>query len=204
MPSVRQQHPQEWLCPISWELMLFPCTLVQTNQTFERTNIERWLANGGCICPLTGTILENQELQDNQGLADQIHAWLSDQGYTPDQWAEQTKLLRQSVAPGSFSVSASSFSAAARPHMELHNRPVAPIRRHRRPNIFRKLLALMCCFGSWEEFQKAEEMRRAWVYTLDRPPAGLPAGTVAAQRNPNEVPCYPAGWPSLRLFSGSI
>ena len=32
MPSVRQQPPQEWLCPISWELMLFPCTLVQTNQ----------------------------------------------------------------------------------------------------------------------------------------------------------------------------
>ena len=32
VPSLRQQPPQEWLCPISWEVMLHPCTLVQTKQ----------------------------------------------------------------------------------------------------------------------------------------------------------------------------
>ena len=32
VPSLQQQPPQEWLCPISWDLMLHPCTLVQTKQ----------------------------------------------------------------------------------------------------------------------------------------------------------------------------
>ena len=70
--------------------------------------------------------------------------------------------------------------------------------------IWVQIIAFTCCFGSWEEFQKAEEMRRAWVHTLDRPPAGLPAGYVAPVHNPNEVPCYPAGWPSVRLFTSQL
>ena len=48
---------------------------------------------------------------------------------------------RQSVAPGSFSVSASSFSASARPRLALHSRPSIPVRR-RRPNLFQKVTGL--------------------------------------------------------------
>ena len=32
LPQLSQQPPQEWLCPISLELMLYPVTLVQTQQ----------------------------------------------------------------------------------------------------------------------------------------------------------------------------
>lgn len=46
MPSLKQQPPQEWLCPISWELMLYPCTLVQTKQVCYSSY--RWAPF--CLC----------------------------------------------------------------------------------------------------------------------------------------------------------
>ena len=104
-------------------------------QTFERFNIERWLENGGTICPLTGTPLQSQELQDNQSLALQIHAWLQEQGYTPEAWAEQMKLNRRSVAP--FSVSATSTGPPGRSNSR---GPIAVEHRvRRRPTIFHKV-----------------------------------------------------------------
>ncbi|CAL8471971.1 g11513 [Coccomyxa elongata] len=73
--------PNEFLCPISLEIMYFPLILVATGQTYDLTSIDAWVGSGGTICPLTGLQLSGKaELRLNTGLRTQICEWLATQG----------------------------------------------------------------------------------------------------------------------------
>ena len=39
--------PNEFLCPISLELMYFPVVLVATGQTYDLNSIDAWVSSGG-------------------------------------------------------------------------------------------------------------------------------------------------------------
>lgn len=39
--------PNEFLCPISLEIMYFPVILVATGQTYDLTSIDAWVSSGG-------------------------------------------------------------------------------------------------------------------------------------------------------------
>ncbi|KAJ4878646.1 U-box domain-containing protein 31 [Raphanus sativus] len=72
-----QETPSVFICPISLEPMQDPVTLC-TGQTYERSNILKWLSLGHRTCPTT-----MQELWDdavftpNKTLHQLIHAWFS-------------------------------------------------------------------------------------------------------------------------------
>eukprot|EP00210_Caulerpa_lentillifera_P003076 g2938.t1 len=67
--------PKTYFCPISYHLFRDP-VLLQTGQTYERSAIERWLAEGGSICPITGVELPRPVvLSPNVALRQAIEDW---------------------------------------------------------------------------------------------------------------------------------
>ncbi|XP_051118045.1 U-box domain-containing protein 15 [Andrographis paniculata] len=55
--------PKEFLCPITMEIMTDP-VIVATGQTYERDNIEKWLASDRRTCPKTGKVLERDSIEE--------------------------------------------------------------------------------------------------------------------------------------------
>ncbi|XP_038983567.1 U-box domain-containing protein 30-like [Phoenix dactylifera] len=68
--------PSVFICPISLEAMLDPVTLC-TGQTYERTNILKWLSMGHLTCPTTMQELWDDAVTPNRTLHQLIHAWFS-------------------------------------------------------------------------------------------------------------------------------
>lgn len=68
---LRGDHPREYLCPISLELMEDPVILC-TGHTFDRLNIEAWFAAGHRTNPCTGQTLARRALTTNFALRDAI------------------------------------------------------------------------------------------------------------------------------------
>lgn len=67
--------PETFFCPISFHLFRDP-VLLQTGQTYERSVIQRWLAEGGSICPITGVELPKPViLTPNVALRQAIEDW---------------------------------------------------------------------------------------------------------------------------------
>lgn len=66
--------PEEFLCPISLELMVDP-VIVASGQTYERAAIERWLEEGHTTCPKTGLKLFHNFLVPNSNLRRLITQW---------------------------------------------------------------------------------------------------------------------------------
>eukprot|EP00249_Psilotum_nudum_P000093 c10344_g1_i1 orf=206-1450(-) len=67
--------PDFFLCPISLELMRDP-VIISSGQTFERTNIEKWLRDGCCTCPVTRQVVDlDQDLIPNHTLRRLIQDW---------------------------------------------------------------------------------------------------------------------------------
>lgn len=67
--------PETFFCPISFHLFRDP-VLLQTGQTYERSVIQRWLAEGGSICPITGVELPKPViLTANVALRQAIEDW---------------------------------------------------------------------------------------------------------------------------------
>lgn len=59
------EPPDQFLCPVSEELMVEPVMLVETGQTYDRTSIEGWFAKGKNTCPLSGRELDAKQLVPN-------------------------------------------------------------------------------------------------------------------------------------------
>nr|GMD18465.1 U-box domain-containing protein 11-like [Ipomoea batatas] len=66
--------PNDFLCPISLELMRDP-VIVATGQTYERSYIQRWIDCGNTTCPKTQQKLEHLTLTPNYVLRSLISQW---------------------------------------------------------------------------------------------------------------------------------
>ncbi|KAK7318440.1 hypothetical protein RJT34_03141 [Clitoria ternatea] len=67
--------PHLFRCPISLDLLEDPVTLC-TGQTYDRSNIEKWLAAGNLTCPVTMQKLHDPSIVPNHTLRHLIHQWL--------------------------------------------------------------------------------------------------------------------------------
>nr|DAD39302.1 TPA_asm: hypothetical protein HUJ06_013625 [Nelumbo nucifera] len=67
--------PHLFRCPISLDLFTDPVTLC-TGQTYDRSNIEKWLAAGNLTCPVTMQRLHDRSLVPNHTLRHLIDQWL--------------------------------------------------------------------------------------------------------------------------------
>uniref|UniRef100_A0A2P2JR89 RING-type E3 ubiquitin transferase n=1 Tax=Rhizophora mucronata TaxID=61149 RepID=A0A2P2JR89_RHIMU len=65
---------QSFYCPITRDVMVDPVE-TSSGQTFERSAIEKWLADGNKLCPLTMTILDTSILRPNKTLRQSIEEW---------------------------------------------------------------------------------------------------------------------------------
>ncbi|KAI3719564.1 hypothetical protein L6452_20466 [Arctium lappa] len=65
---------QSFYCPITREVMVDPVETF-SGHTFERSAIEKWLADGSNLCPLTMIPLENSVLRPNRTLRQSIEEW---------------------------------------------------------------------------------------------------------------------------------
>ena len=61
-------------CSLTHEVMVDPVE-TSTGQTFERSAIEKWLAEGNNICPLTNSPLDTAVLRPNKTLRQSIEEW---------------------------------------------------------------------------------------------------------------------------------
>mmetsp|Transcript_12578 Transcript_12578/g.18999 ORF Transcript_12578/g.18999 Transcript_12578/m.18999 type:complete len:443 (-) Transcript_12578:295-1623(-) len=73
----RQGPPDEFLCPITQELMQDP-VIAQDGHTYERTAIEAWLTTGNGTSPMTNQPLTSGTLLPNFNLKSQISSWKTD------------------------------------------------------------------------------------------------------------------------------
>ncbi|XP_057532700.1 U-box domain-containing protein 15 [Amaranthus tricolor] len=68
------ETPQEFLCPITLEIMTDP-VIVSTGQTYERESIQKWLESNHRTCPKTGQVLEHLSIAPNYALKNLIMQW---------------------------------------------------------------------------------------------------------------------------------
>ncbi|GMH16474.1 hypothetical protein Nepgr_018315 [Nepenthes gracilis] len=68
--------PSVFICPISLEPMQDPVTLC-TGQTYERSNILKWLSLGHYTCPTTMQELWDDSITPNKTLSHLIYSWFS-------------------------------------------------------------------------------------------------------------------------------
>jgi hypothetical protein len=66
--------PDEFLCPISYEVMTDPVVLLEDGHTYERSSIEAWLARSG-MSPMTNLRLQSKALNPNYALRSAIERW---------------------------------------------------------------------------------------------------------------------------------
>lgn len=65
---------KSFICPITIEVMVDPVE-TSSGQTFERTAIKRWFADGNTTCPMTMTPLDTSVLRPNRTLRHSIQEW---------------------------------------------------------------------------------------------------------------------------------
>ncbi|PIA47733.1 hypothetical protein AQUCO_01400379v1 [Aquilegia coerulea] len=85
MKDDQMNIPHLFKCPISLDLFQDPVTLC-TGQTYDRCNIEKWLAAGNVTCPVTMQKLHDLSLVPNHTLQHLIHHWLCmDNRFNPEE-----------------------------------------------------------------------------------------------------------------------
>ncbi|XP_021732249.1 U-box domain-containing protein 15-like [Chenopodium quinoa] len=72
--SPTTEIPQEFLCPITLEIMTDP-VIVVTGQTYERESIQKWLDSNHRTCPKSGQVLQHLSLAPNYALKNLIIQW---------------------------------------------------------------------------------------------------------------------------------
>ncbi|CAD7701373.1 unnamed protein product [Ostreobium quekettii] len=72
--------PDDFMCPISLQLMRKPMIVVETGHTYDATSIEEWFATGKKTCPETGLALESTQLVHNITLQRLIDDWVEKNG----------------------------------------------------------------------------------------------------------------------------
>ncbi|KAG6429446.1 hypothetical protein SASPL_107497 [Salvia splendens] len=65
---------QSFFCPITGDIMMDPVE-TSSGYTFEREAIEKWLALGNSLCPLTKTPLSKLSVRPNRTLRQSIEEW---------------------------------------------------------------------------------------------------------------------------------
>lgn len=65
---------QSFYCPMNMDVMVDPVE-TSSGQTFERSAIERWFAEGNDLCPLTNIPLNTSILRPNKSLRQSIEEW---------------------------------------------------------------------------------------------------------------------------------
>ncbi|TKW39205.1 hypothetical protein SEVIR_1G163000v4 [Setaria viridis] len=73
--------PEQFLCPISSEIMRDPVVLA-SGQTYDRHFIQEWLGAGNRTCPQTQQVLSNTILIPNHLVRSMISQWCTDNGIT--------------------------------------------------------------------------------------------------------------------------
>eukprot|EP01083_Nonionella_stella_P074832 203104_1 len=73
------QPPEEFLCPISAELMVDPVMVTQSGWTYDRVEIEAWIRENGTD-PNTRHACSVDDLVPNRTLRDAIMSWKADMG----------------------------------------------------------------------------------------------------------------------------
>ncbi|RCV06434.1 hypothetical protein SETIT_1G161800v2 [Setaria italica] len=73
--------PEQFLCPISSEIMRDPVVLA-SGQTYDRRFIQEWLGAGNRTCPQTQQVLSNTILIPNHLVRSMISQWCTDNGIT--------------------------------------------------------------------------------------------------------------------------
>ncbi|KAF8689595.1 hypothetical protein HU200_041772 [Digitaria exilis] len=73
--------PEQFLCPISSEIMRDPVVLA-SGQTYDRRFIQEWLSAGNRTCPQTQQVLSNTILIPNHLVRSMISQWCTDNGIT--------------------------------------------------------------------------------------------------------------------------
>ncbi|KAG9449663.1 hypothetical protein H6P81_009628 [Aristolochia fimbriata] len=71
--------PKEYLCPISSKIMYDP-VIIASGQTYERTWIKRWFAEGHNTCPMTQKKLSHLSLTPNTCVKELISNWCQKHG----------------------------------------------------------------------------------------------------------------------------
>lgn len=72
MNTIQDEAPQEFLCPITREIMVEPVTLVETSQVYDKLALQEWFDRGKRTCPLTGRYLTDLKIIPNYPLRDLI------------------------------------------------------------------------------------------------------------------------------------
>ncbi|KAJ4957070.1 hypothetical protein NE237_013853 [Protea cynaroides] len=72
--SQRLEPLLSFYCPITGEVMVDPVE-TSSGQTFERSAIQKWFAEGNTFCPLTATPLDTSILRPNKTLRQSIEEW---------------------------------------------------------------------------------------------------------------------------------
>ncbi|XP_068663633.1 U-box domain-containing protein 26-like [Aristolochia californica] len=67
--------PYLFRCPISLDIFTDPVTL-STGQTYDRSSIEKWLADGNLTCPVTMQKLQDLSMVPNHTLRHLINQWM--------------------------------------------------------------------------------------------------------------------------------
>ncbi|KAK6152924.1 hypothetical protein DH2020_012563 [Rehmannia glutinosa] len=70
----RPVPPEEFICPLSSRLMYDP-VVIASGQTYEKTWIQKWFAEGHDICPKTNRKLDHLSFTSNTGMKDLIVKW---------------------------------------------------------------------------------------------------------------------------------
>ncbi|KAG6745700.1 hypothetical protein POTOM_050203 [Populus tomentosa] len=124
--------PNQFLCPISLDLMKDPVTL-SSGITYDRESIEAWLEGGSFTCPVTNQVLRSLDQIPNHSLRRMIQEWgVANRNYgveripTPrvpvsgiQKWGSESERNRRCVvANGAIRVLAAAFEAFARDSFE--------------------------------------------------------------------------------------
>ncbi|KZV52125.1 U-box domain-containing protein 19-like [Dorcoceras hygrometricum] len=93
-------NPEDFLCPISLELMTDPVT-VSTGQTYDRASIQKWLRSGNMLCPVTGEHLTSTEMVPNTSLRKLIQHYCTEYGVSLAKSRKKNRDISRTILPGS-------------------------------------------------------------------------------------------------------
>ena len=69
--------PEAFICPLTHELMKTP-VIDREGNTFEKDAIEKWLADGNAVSPVTRNPMRSTDLAPNQAISNAIEEFLED------------------------------------------------------------------------------------------------------------------------------
>ena len=74
-PTQHNAPPDALECPIGHEMMQDPVIVVDSGQTYDRCNIEKWFSEGHSTCPLTNKRLCTNRLVENIAVRKMVRDW---------------------------------------------------------------------------------------------------------------------------------